>query len=190
MKTFLLYFLFFISQVNAQEIPELNVPVIDLVNVLDLNQKGSLDTKIIQLSEDEKVEMAILIIPKLENISLDDFKNKVVSKWEIDPDNGVLLLLSMEDGSYSMHLGKVLNRKIPFLVKKKLMDKMNAFLSKGEFYEALNYNVLFFDQMLMSKDQKAVQNKSNESFFIKFSILSGLLLGLNLIYIFFFKKRL
>lgn len=189
MKNILLYLLFFIGQVNAQEIPELNVPVIDLVNILDINQKGSLDTKIIQLSEDEKVEMAILIIPKLENITLNDFKNKVVKQWEIDSDNGVLLVLSMLDGKYSLHLGHKLNKRIQYLEKKKLLDTMNKFLSKGEFYEALNHNVMFFDKKLLSRDQIRIQNQSNEVFFKIFAISMGFIIIINFLYIFFYKKK-
>ncbi|MFZ2152612.1 MAG: TPM domain-containing protein [Microgenomates group bacterium] len=111
MRTIWLSFLFFIfslSQVFAQNIPNPTSYVNDYANVLSDQFEAQLDQQISDFQKKTSIEIAVVTVASLDGTTVDDYAVKLFEKWGIGQakkDNGLLFLIAPNEKKVRLEVG-------------------------------------------------------------------------------------
>ena len=105
-------------QVSAQrDVPPLaNKRVHDDVGILSPQTIGYLEQNLRAFEDSTSNQIAVLIVPSLEGESIDQFGIRVADKWKLgtaERDNGVILLVAMEEHRMRIEVGQGLEGPLP-----------------------------------------------------------------------------
>ena len=92
----------------ALDIPDYTSPVTDLTGSLTAPEIQRLNASISAYRRASSIEIGILIIPSLEDRSLEDFSHDVFAEWGLgkaDKDNGVLFLVAFKEHAARLEVG-------------------------------------------------------------------------------------
>lgn len=98
----------FAQSARALEIPAYSQPVTDLADLIEADQEQALNQRLLQYRDQTGNEVAVLIIPTLDDESLEDFSARVFNKWGIGKakqDNGVLFLMALAEKKTRIEVG-------------------------------------------------------------------------------------
>ncbi|GBE05114.1 MAG TPA: TPM domain-containing protein [Nitrospirae bacterium] len=91
--------------------------VVDLAGIINDNVESNLNRYLLELEQKTTAQMVVLTIQSLEGESLEDFSLQVAhDKWKLGQkgkDNGVLLLVSLQDRKYRLEIGYGLEGILP-----------------------------------------------------------------------------
>src|SRR5208282_3479427 len=90
--------------------------VVDLAGIVDDATKARMDSSLRELEEKTTVQMVVLTIPSLNGESLEDLSLRTVEKWKLGQkgkDNGVLLMVALQERKYRFEIGYGLERVLP-----------------------------------------------------------------------------
>jgi uncharacterized protein len=98
------------SPVSALDVPTVptDIPIVDTTNTLTQEQKKTLADSIANVKKETSNQIAILMVPSLNNDSLEDYSIRVAREWAIgdkEKDNGVLLLIIKDDRKIRIEVG-------------------------------------------------------------------------------------
>lgn len=123
-------------------IPPLNNGVMDSTNVLKASEKSKLDEKIMQFERESGSQIAILIIPQLNNEDIVDYGVRVMEEWKLgrkNIDDGVLLIISVNDRKMRLEVGYGLEGAIPDVTASKILNEYLAPHFKNQnYYQGIN----------------------------------------------------
>lgn len=106
---FLLFCMAAHTAVAQKPLPELwGLHVHDEAKVLSQQTIDALETKLSEYEDSTSNQIAILIVTSLDGESLEDYSLRVAEKWKLgqkDKDNGVLLLIAVEDHKIRIETG-------------------------------------------------------------------------------------
>jgi uncharacterized protein len=111
-----LLFLTSLSFSQNDTIPELHQRVTDFTNTLNYEQWRSLESQIKAFEDTTSTQIAVLIVPSLQGDDIRDFGIKVAEKNKIGrkgKDNGILLLVAMDEHQVSIEVGYGLEGVLP-----------------------------------------------------------------------------
>jgi uncharacterized protein len=116
----LIAFLLFSVHITSSEIAIPDRPlnhVVDLAGIINDNAETSLNRYLLDLEQKTTAQMIVLTITSLEGESIEDLSISVAhDKWKLGQkgkDNGVLLLISLNDKKYRFEIGYGLEGQIP-----------------------------------------------------------------------------
>ena len=118
--------------------------VVDGAGVLTQGEIDSLTRRIDAFESASGGQMAVLLIRSLHGDSVEDFSLAVAEKWQIGwqgKDNGVLLLLAMEDRRSRLEIGYGLEGVINDARAGDILRDMAPFMRKGEYANAISYAI-------------------------------------------------
>lgn len=127
LSTFI-FVVFSLTLLNAQDIvPPPNPPrlVVDKANVLLHEQAELLEEKLVRVDDSSSNQIAVLIIPTLNDYPIEDYALKVLRTWGIggkQHNNGVLLLIVINDRKVRIETGYGLEGAIPDITAKSIID--------------------------------------------------------------------
>jgi uncharacterized protein len=103
---------------EASEIPTLPAdPVVDLAGIIDNSAETKLNRYLRELEDKTSAQMAILTIKSLEGQALEEFSINIAhDKWKLGQkgkDNGVLLIIALNDRKYRIEIGYGLEGALP-----------------------------------------------------------------------------
>ena len=107
------------GQAHTLDVPRMKGPVNDLAGIMPTSIIETLDADIRTLRRDTGIQIAVLIIPSLEGENLEEFSIKTASTWalgEKGKDNGVLLLVAMQERKIRIETGYGLEDKLTDLL--------------------------------------------------------------------------
>ena len=91
--------------------------VVDIAGIINDDIEANLNKYLLELEQKTTAQMIVLTINSLEGESLEDFSLKVAhEKWRLgqkDKDNGVLLLVALQDRKYRFEIGYGLEGILP-----------------------------------------------------------------------------
>lgn len=98
------------SKVSALAVPPAptDIPIVDATNTLSEEQKNSLANSIAESRAKTSNQIAILMIPSLENGSLEEYSIDVARQWGVgtkEKSNGVLILIVKNDRKIRIEVG-------------------------------------------------------------------------------------
>ena len=123
----------------ALEVPPLKARVTDLAGVITPAERMRLEEKLYFFETKTSNQIAVLIIPSLENESLEDYSIRVTDKWRLgdpDKDNGVLLLIAINERKMRIEVGYGLEEVLTDLISSQIIRNEIAPLFRTGDYAA------------------------------------------------------
>ena len=137
-------------------IPELGTRrVVDEAGVLTQDEINALTAQIDVYEAASGGQMAVLIIRSLYGDSVEDFSLAVAEKWKIGwqgEDNGVLLLLAMEDRESRLEIGYGLEGVINDARAGDILRAMAPYMRKGQYAQAISFVISSVSAFVMHEN--------------------------------------
>lgn len=118
-----------VSSASAQgvPVPPLTGPVIDQVGVLNPQQRTELEQELWALKKEKGSEIAVLIVPSTRPEEIEQYSIRVVDTWKLGRkgiDDGVLLLVALNDRRVRIEVGRGLEGDIPDVKAFRVIDEL------------------------------------------------------------------
>jgi uncharacterized protein len=100
--------------------------VSDFAGVLKPSERAALESRLTGLQRKAKSQFAVVTLQSLEGGQIDDFANKLFAKWGIGEkkkDNGILLLVAMQDRKARVEVGYGLEPILPDALAGRVLDE-------------------------------------------------------------------
>lgn len=101
--------------------------VSDPDSLLSQETRDAVNTRLRALMDSTGVEMAVVVLPNIDNQDIFEFSHRLASRWKVgkkDKNNGLLLLFDMEGRQVRFHTGKGLEGVLPDAACKRLIDEV------------------------------------------------------------------
>jgi uncharacterized protein len=122
---------------DLQPIPALRAPVTDVAGVLAPADLDALNRKLLAFSEQQGSQVVVLIVPTTAPENIFDYTFRVAEAWKPGRkgvDDGVVLMLAINDRKSHMQVGYGLEGAIPDIrAKQILQDIMPPYLRRGDY---------------------------------------------------------
>jgi len=144
-KTLLLTLLFSSLLVFGQRFPEKPKPprlVNDYTNTLNPREQQMLESKLVRYSDTTSTQIAIVILQDIGGDDVNLYTAELAEEWKIGQkgkDNGLLILLSLDDRKMSIQVGYGLEPILTDAISKQIIDGyITPQFKQGNFYAGLN----------------------------------------------------
>ena len=107
------------SPVWALDVPKHSSPVVDLAGVLSRGDQAKIAASLLQFQKKYGPQLQVLVIPSLEDETIEGYSIKVVDKWKLGAkgkDDGVLLLVAKENRKVRIEVGRGLEGDLPDVI--------------------------------------------------------------------------
>lgn len=180
-----------LNGIFALDVPGLKGRVNDYTGTVSSSDTARIDSILEEIERSTSSQVAVLIIDSLEGDSLEDFSLRVVDQWQLgkkDLDNGVLLLVSLNDKKIRIEVGYGLEGSLTDAKSSYIIRKVIApYFKSGDMVSGLEQGVLAIggvisqDSEITPEDIRTFNNESESSgefpyailFFILFFVLSS-----------------
>ena len=129
--------------------------VVDEAGVLTQSEIDSLTAQIDVYEAASKGQIAVFIIPSLHGDAIEDFSLAVAEKWQIGwrgEDNGVLLLLAMEDRESRLEIGYGLEGVISDARAGDILRDMAPFMRKEQYAQAISFVIASVSAFVLNEN--------------------------------------
>jgi uncharacterized protein len=113
-------------------------PVTDLANVITPEQEISLTQELSAFKQQTSSEIAVVTIPSLEGDTVENFAEKLFKEWGIGTeknDNGVLLLVAIEDRTLRIEVGYGLEGALTDITSSQIIkNDITPRFKQGDYY--------------------------------------------------------
>jgi uncharacterized protein len=142
---FFLQALLFANNAIAQTIiakPNPATLVTDMAGVLTPEQKQALENKLVAIDDSSSNQIAVVIIPSLDGYPKEEYATKLFRDWGIGnkkTNNGVLLLIAVNDRQIRIEVGYGLEGAIPDITALNIIDNdIKPAFKAGNYYEGID----------------------------------------------------
>ncbi len=136
-------------------VPPLKARVTDLAGVISPTERMRLEEKLYYFETQTSNQIAVLIIPSLEDESLEEYSIKVTDAWKLgEPakENGVLLLIVKNDRKIRIEVGYGLEGTLTDLVSSQIIrNDIAPYFKQGNYYAGIAAGLNSI--MLATKDE-------------------------------------
>lgn len=130
-----------ISQAQTFQVPALTAPVMDEANIVDAETEAALNKVIRELRDSGGSQLNVLTIPTLNGVPIEQASIQVTDKWQLGSkkqDNGVLLLIAMQDRKMRIEVGQGLEGVLPDAIANRIIqDRIAPYMREGRTSEAV-----------------------------------------------------
>ncbi len=105
--------------IAVADLPTLNQPIIDTVNLLNSAQNQALSQQILQLYQQQTVQIGVVIVNTTADVAIFDYAMQVAEQWKLGEkgkDNGLLMLIAVQDQRVQILTGYGLEGVLPDIV--------------------------------------------------------------------------
>lgn len=186
-KVFTLLLLLFLSNILLMPSASVKYPtptnlkyVNDYANVLDTSTKEKIISIGKELEEKTTAQAVVVTIDTLDNVPIADYSNKLFRTWGIgqsSKDNGLLILVAINDRQYRVEVGRGLEGAIPDALSNRIMESLaKPEFSQGDYdsgilnsysalcdYTANEYGVTLDKSLDIKIPSQTSQNSRNRS---------------------------
>jgi len=114
----------------------------DYAGLLQTSEKTELENKLTQFNASSSNELAIVTIKSLEGDTIENFANQLFADWKIGQakkDNGVLLLVALNDRKMRIETGYGLEGALPDATANQIITKtLRPAFQANNYYEGIN----------------------------------------------------
>ena len=178
----------------AVKIPDLKMMVNDNAGILTSNQESDLEQLLRNTMSATSAEIALLTVTDLSGLTIEDYSIRVAEKWKLgkkDRDNGILLLVSINDRKVRLEVGYglediITDAKSSYIINTIIVPQFR----QGNYYEGIREGLAaatglvtstyeISSEELAKYQQNQARKKKSGGFpvgliiFILFMILSG-----------------
>lgn len=116
--------------------------VTDAAGVLSAEQKQALENKLVAIDDSSSNQIAVVIIPSLDGYPKEEYATKLFREWGIGnkkTNNGILLLIAIEDRQIRIEVGYGLEGAIPDITALNIIDNdIKPAFKAGNYYEGID----------------------------------------------------
>ncbi len=124
----------------------------DLAGVLSQRARGRLLDRLQAIERQRGSQLAILLVPSTRPEPIEDYSIRVVDDWRLgrrDVDDGVLVLVAVEDRAMRIEVGRGLEGAIPDAIAKRIIEeRMAPAFRQGDFEAGLSAAIDAIDARL------------------------------------------
>lgn len=187
-KSFFLFTLFVVTLFANPTFPELTGRVVDNAQILSNDEENKL-ASILKIHEDKTSnQIVILTLNSLDGYDIADYGYQLGRHWEIgqkDKNNGVLLIISMDEKKLRIEVGYGLEGVLPDKTAHEIIEYiLKPEFRQGNFYKGINKSTNTIIKAIKGEykpsDYGVLESSSENWFFVYFIIifLSGLIGGI------------
>lgn len=142
-KILIILFLFISLSLQSIDFPKLKGRVNDFANILNSSQEKNLELLLEDLEKKTSAQVVLLTIKSLEGNTIEDYSIKLTEQqdWKIGQkglDNGVILLISMEERKLRIEVGyglepSITDLKSSYIIRNLIVPKFK----EGDYYEGI-----------------------------------------------------
>lgn len=139
--TALLVALALATGITPDEVPVGETAVVDVAGVLAPADRDALEAQVRALHETRKVQLAIVVVGSVSSYQIEAWGIRVFERWGLGAagaDDGVLLILAMDDRLSRLEVGYGLESYIPDEHAQRILDAMRDDLRAGDVAGALD----------------------------------------------------
>lgn len=110
----------------AAAIPALDDPVVDTANALSASTRATLREQALQLQARKGAQLQVLVVPSVGDDGIEAYAQRVFEQWQlgrVGVDDGVLLLVAVQDRRVRIQTGYGLEGTIPDAYAARIIDK-------------------------------------------------------------------
>lgn len=186
--------LLLLGSLYSAKIPTLKMMVNDNAGILTAREEGELEQLLRSTKASTSAEIALLTVKDLAGLTIEDYSMRVVEKWKLgkaDRDNGILLLVSINDRKVRLEVGYGLediltDAKSSYIINRQIVPEFRS----GNYYQGIKTGLIsttglvnstyqISAEELQKYEQSQARKKKGSGFpfglviFILFMILSG-----------------
>ena len=126
-------------------VPTLQNYVTDLTGTLNDNQRASLEQTLRAFTAQKGSQIAVLLVPSTAPETIEQYSIRVAESWKLGRkgvDDGVLLLVSMDDRALRIEVGYGLEGVIPDAIANRIIDEvMVPYFKRGDYFGGIQAGV-------------------------------------------------
>jgi uncharacterized protein len=154
------------AQFEIPEIPKFQTAVYDYANILSPNEKSQLEQKLVRYSDSTSTQIVIITIQSLKGEDIGVLATNWGQKWGIggskDKDNGVILLVSIQDKKLSIRPGYgVEDRLIAGVCGEIIRNVIRPEFKTGNYFSGLDKGTDAMFKVLIGKYKGTRQQKES-----------------------------
>lgn len=108
------------------EVPPLKARVTDLTGTLAADAKSAMEAKLETFEREKGSQVAVLMVPTTQPETIEQYSIRVADAWKLgrkDADDGVLLLIALDDHALRIEVGQGLEGAIPDAIAKRIIEE-------------------------------------------------------------------
>lgn len=169
--------------VYALPVPPLNSRVTDLAGVLNDQTKWNLEERLKNYELKSSNQVAVLIIQSLQGENLEEYTHRVASVWQLGQqgsDNGVLLLIAIQDRKMRIEVGYGLESTLTDVISSHIIHKDIApYFKKQQYGQGVENGVSSIVAVLKKTyDTSKIKKYSLENYIAIVMAIVGVSIGL------------
>ncbi len=148
------------------DVPPLKRHVTDLAGILTPSELNRLEENLIAFENETSNQIAVLIINSLEGEPIEQYSIRVADQWKLgtaDRDNGVLLLIAVQDHQMRIEVGYGLEGVLTDLISSQIIRNVIApEFNKGNYYTGIDQGLRAI--MMATKNEYQADPRQRESY--------------------------
>ena len=148
---------FFFLLYPSNRIPEPSGFINDFAGILTVNEKSELEKLVRDFEKSAGVEIAVVMLGSLEGRSVEDVSNEIFNSWGIgkkDKDNGVLILISMNEKKIRIEVGYGLEASLTdgrcgYIIRNRIAPAFK----EGRYFDGLKAGINGIEDVVAGKSQ-------------------------------------
>ncbi|PHM72701.1 TPM domain-containing protein [Xenorhabdus kozodoii] len=145
------------------EVPVLNKRVVDISQVLTKEESQRLTRQLKKLESQEKVQMAVLIIPTIGSETIEKFSSRVFDKWKLgskESNDGILFLIASDDHKMRIAVGSGLeNQLTDGKIARILREEVKPAFKEKAYFEGISNAINSVDTLLKQPKQAGIDKE-------------------------------
>nr|WP_257235060.1 TPM domain-containing protein [Acinetobacter sp. YH01009] len=146
---------------SIRGLPMLNEPVVDQANLLSAAEKQAISQKILQLHEQGKAQVGIVIVPTTGQEDIFDYAMRVAEKWQLGSakrDNGILMAIAVNDRRIQILTGYGLEGIMPdIIVSRIIRNQITPHFKQAQYAQGIDAGLTEITQILNQDPEVAAQ---------------------------------
>ena len=127
---------------NVLEKPSTPTLVTDLAGVLSPTEKQFLENKLVSVDDSSSNQITVVILPTLDGYPIEEYATKLFRTWGIGnkkTNNGVLLLIAINDRKVRIEVGYGLEGAIPDITSNNIINNdIKPAFKQGAYFDGIN----------------------------------------------------
>ena len=151
---------------TLREVPDLSARVTDLTGTLGETGRLALENRLRELEADTGSQLAVLLVDSTEPESIEQYALRVAEKWRLgraDVDDGVLVLIAVDDREMRIEVGYGLEGAIPDARANRIIDELiTPRFATGDFAGGLTAGVDALAASIRGEELPAPERRGTE----------------------------
>jgi len=150
---------------SIRGLPTLNEPVVDQANLLSASEKQEISQRILNLHEQGKAQIGVVIVPTTGQEDIFDFAMRVAEKWQLGSakqDNGLLMAIAVNDRSIQILTGYGLEGVLPDIIVSRIINqKITPYFKQAQYAQGIDAGLAEIERIL-NMDPDVAANAAQE----------------------------